>query len=370
MTESCDKLSYFIGDKMSETNNEATRTDESSVADFDFDSLADEVLGLEPDTATQELDKTTERLEDDNPIVDEDADTVDEVEGDNNDEEVEDEDESEDATQEEETEESDEAAEVDMEFMVPVKIDGEMGEVSMEELVANYQTKQSQSKKGDELAEHAKALEAASQQAEIYAQVNAQLINQEDAKDIRVLKALQSKVDKAYADDDFEAGKLNNQLNKAKEEYGSRKASRDNLMHGMSQQMGQQQQEHFSKQVEHFNEVVPELIPDWSPDVAQANRQFAINIGLDERMVDTMTDPMMVRAIDGFRRLAESSIKGTAKRKKAPVKRVPTKKSSSTATKKSNRVEESRRKISKGRGSERDDKVLFDNAIDSLFGDR
>ncbi|SVE45426.1 uncharacterized protein METZ01_LOCUS498280, partial [marine metagenome] len=28
MTESCNKLSYFIGDKMSETKHEATHTDE------------------------------------------------------------------------------------------------------------------------------------------------------------------------------------------------------------------------------------------------------------------------------------------------------------------------------------------------------
>jgi len=369
MTESCDKLSYFIGDKMSETNNEATRMDESSVADFDFDALADEVLGLTPDEATQENVETTEELEDDNPIVDEDADTVDEVEEDEDEEEAGDEDESEDATQEEEAEDSDEATEVDMEFMVPIKIDGKESEVSMEELVANYQTKQSQSKKGDELAEQAKALEAAGQQSEVYAQVNFELLNREDQKDQRILKSLQEKVDKAYEDDDFEASKLNNKLSKAKEEYTSRKTSRDNLMQGMANQMGQQQQEHFSKQVEHFNSVVPKLIPDWSPEVAQANRAFALNIGLEESMVDTMTDPMMVRAIDGFRRLAESSIKGTVKRKKAPVKRVPTKKPSSTATKKSNRVDHSRQKIAKGKGTENDDKVLWDNAIDHLFGE-
>lgn len=352
---------------MSETNNEATHQDESSVADFDFDALADEVLGLEPEEATQEHDETTEELEGDDPIANEDADTVGEEEGDEEEDEAEVEDESEDATQDEEVDELD--AEVDMDFKVPVKIDGELSEVTMEELIANYQTKQHQSKKGDELAEHAKALEAASQQSEMYAQVNAQLLQQEASKDQRVLQALQAKVDKAYAEDDYEAGKLNNQLSKAKEEYSSRQASRDNLMQGMSQQMSKQQEESFGKQVEHFNTVVPELIPDWSPEVAQANRTFAINIGLDERVVDTMTDPMMVRAIDGFRRLAESSIRGTAKRKQAPVKRVPTKKASSTATKNSNKVDDSRRKISKGKGSARDDKVLFDNAIDSLFGE-
>jgi len=84
-------------------------------------------------------------------------------------------------------------------------------------------------------------------------------------------------------------------------------------------------------------------------------------------MVDTMTDPAMVRAIDGYRRLSENSDKGIAKRKKTPVKRVPTKKPSTAKTKKSNRVDEARARTKKGKATEKDDKILFDNAIDSLF---
>jgi len=365
MTESCNKLSYFIGDKMSETNNEATHTDESSESDFDFDALADEVLGLEPDNATQEGDETTEELEGEDPHTDEDADEVDEAENDNESEEEEEEDESTDATQKSE---SDELDEIDMDFRVPVKVDGKESEVSMEELVANYQTKQSQSKKGDELAEQTKELQATREQAEIYARVNAELINREDAKDQSVLKHLQSQVDKAIEEDDYQASKLNNKLGKAKDEYSSRKASRDNLMQGMVGTMNQQHQQQFTKEVDYFNEVVKDLIPDWSEDVAMSNRKFALSIGLDERMVDTMTNPAMVKAIDGYRRLSENSDKGIAKRKKTPVKRVPTKKPSSAKTKKSNRVDEARAKVKKGKASSRDEEILFDNAIDSMFG--
>jgi hypothetical protein len=349
---------------MSETNNEATQTDESSVNDFDFDALADEVLGLEPDTANQESDEATEELEGEDHNTDEDADEVDDAENDNEGEEEEEEDESEDATQESE---SDELGEVDMDFRVPVKIDGKQSEVTMEELVANYQTKQSQSKKGDELAEQAKVLTQTREQAEIYARVNAELINREDAKDISVLEHLQKQVDKAFEEDDYQASKLNNKLGKAKEEYSTRKTSRDNLLNGMSQQLGQQQQEQFGKQVEHFNTVVPDLIPDWSEDVAMANREFALSIGLNEQVVDTMTDPMMVKAIDNFRRLSENSSKGTAKRKQAPVKRVPTKKPTTAKNKKSNKIDAARKNASKGRASEQDSKVLFDNVIDSIF---
>jgi len=350
---------------MSETNNEATHTDESDVTDFDFDALADEVLGLEPESATQESDEATEELESDDPHTDEDADEVDEAEDDNTSDEEEEEDESEDATQESESDELD--SEIDMDFKVPVKIDGTESEVSMEELVANYQTKQSQSKKGDELAEQAKVLEQTREQAEIYARVNAELLQREDAKDQSVLKHLQDQVDKAFEEDDYQASKLNNKLGKAKEEYSTRKASRNNLLQGMSQQLGQQAQEQFGKQVEHFNQVVPELIPDWSEDVAMSNRKFALSIGLDERMVDSIVDPMMIKAIDGYRRLSENSSKGTAKRKQTPVKRVPTKKPVAAKTKKSNRVDAARKNANKGRATDQDSKVLFDNVIDGIF---
>ena len=350
---------------MSEPQYEATQTDESGGTDFDFDALADEVLGLEPEEATQESDEATEELEGVDPNTDEDADEVDEAEDDNTSDEEEEEDESEDATQESESDELDN--EIDMDFRVPVKIDGEQSEVSMEELVANYQTKQSQSKKGDELAEQAKVLEQTREQAEIYARVNAELLQREDAKDQSVLKHLQDQVDKAFEEDDYQASKLNNKLGKAKEEYSTRKASRNNLLQGMSQQLGQQAQEQFGKQVEHFNEVVPELIPDWSEDVAMSNRKFALSIGLDERMVDSIVDPMMIKAIDGYRRLSENSSKGTAKRKQTPVKRVPTKKPVAAKTKKSNRVDAARKNANKGRASEQDSKILFDNVIDGIF---
>ena len=349
---------------MSETNNEATQTDESSVNDFDFDAMADEILGLEPDEATQDSDETTEELEGEDHNTDEDADEVDEVDDDNESENDNEEDESTDATQESD---SDELGEIDMDFSVPVKIDGEESEVTMAELVANYQTKQSQSKKGDELAEQAKVLEQTREQAEIYARVNAELLQREDAKDQSVLKHLQDQVDKAFEEDDFQASKLNNKLGKAKEEYSTRQASRNNLLQGMSQQLGQQQQEQFGKRVEHFNTVVKDMIPDWSEEVALSNRNFALSIGLDERVVDTMTDPAMVNAIDKFRRLSENSDKGTAKRKQTPVKRVPTKKPSNAKTKKSNKIDAARKAVSKGIATEKDESILFDNVIDSIF---
>jgi len=40
----------------------------------------------------------------------------------------------------------------------------------------------------------------------------------------------------------------------------------------------------------------------------------------------------------------------------------------SKTTKKENRVDQSRQRVSKGKGTENDSKVLFDNVIDNMFG--
>ena len=350
---------------MSETNNEATQTDESSVNDFDFDALADEVLGLEPDEATQESDEATEELEGEDHNTDEDADEVDDAEDDEAEEEEEDEDESEDATQKDSDLET--GDEIDMEFKVPVKIDGKESEVSMDELVASYQTKQSQSKKGDEIAEQTRALAQAREEASMMANVNAQLLKSEDAKDQTVLKNLTTQVDKAFEDNDPEANKIARKLDKAKEEYGKRSQQRDSVMEIMGRQMQNQQNEQFGKQVESFNAEIVNHVPDWSEEIALKNREFALGLGLNEQFVDTITDPIIVKVLDEYRRLKGTSEKGVVKRKKATVKRVPTKKASSVKTKKSNKIEEARNRSKKGRATEKDSQILFDNVIDDIF---
>jgi len=352
---------------MSEQESGATQSDESQVSDFDFDAMADEVLGLEPEEATQDNEEATEGLTDDDPIVDEDAEEVGEEEEEVAEEDVEDEDESEDATQEETTDEAEE--EIDMEFTVPVKIDGETSEVSMEELIANYQTKQSQSKKGDELAKQVQELAQVKEGAMMFANVNAQLLQNEDQKDLKIIQAMQERVDKAYDEDDYDAGKLNRKLDKAKEEYSQRRGSRDTLMQSMGEKIQGQQVEEFNKQVETFHQQIPEYVPDWSDEIALKNREFALGLGLSEGTVDSIVDPVVVKVLDGYRRLKESTSKGAIKRKKAPVKRVPTKKPVTAKTKKSNRVDQSRQRINKGKGSVNDDQVVFDNLIDSMFED-
>ena len=64
---------------------------------------------------------------------------------------------------------------------------------------------------------------------------------------------------------------------------------------------------------------------------------FAIEEGIEEGLLSSVVDPMVVKFIDDYRRLKQGVNKGTAKRKAAPAKKaIPVKKSKSTANKKQN----------------------------------
>ena len=126
-----------------------------------------------------------------------------------------------------------------------------------------------------------------------------------------------------------------------------RKSNRDTVVENMSKKIYEQQAEQFGKQVEAFNLEIKNHVADWSEDVALKNRKFALDLGLNEQFVDTITDPIVVKVIDEYRRLKETSEKGQVKRKKVAVKRVPTKKTASAKTKKSNKVEEARNRVKK-----------------------
>ena len=203
--------------------------------------------------------------------------------------------------------------------------------------------------------------------AALFAEVNAELLRIEDGKDLQILQSLKDKVDTAYDEDDQDAGKLNRQLEKANEEYRNRKANRDSVVETMGNKIFEKRQIDFNQSVEKFKTEIVTHVPDWSEEVALKNRKFALDLGLNEQFVDTITDPIIVKVLDEYRRLKETSNKGQVKRKKAAVKRVPTKKASSVKTKKSNKLQEARKRISKGRGTSKDDESVFNSMIDNIF---
>lgn len=258
-----------------------------------------------------------------------------EADGEEDEEEVE-ETEDEDGAEEDEapTQEADvfSADDLDLDARVQVKIDGEEMEVSFGDLLKGYQTDSHLSKKGRELGEAQKAfeeertkqIEEVQQMGEASAQI---LFGAEQVKQ-KEYHELEAKIEKAREDGDtYEMNELKDKREQVHKEYWSARRRREDLVEQLQKQKQEQEQAQWQKQIDYFQEKIPELIPNFNEERAGKIREFAIEYGFQPEMLDTITDPLIVKFIDEFRELKSGVTKGAAKRKAVPTKKaIPTKK--------------------------------------------
>ena len=366
----------------------STQTDDVNTNESDFDNAMDDAIDTLLDRAvergtlsavpgdeeevesTQNEDEVTEELEsEDLDPAEEDADDVDEDEDDTTTED--DDDEDEESTQDEESDEV-EDGELDMEFLVPVKIDGQESEVTIEELIKGYQTNQSQTKKGQELAEQAKQLDAEKDKSQLYQKINDDLLKQQDDRDLTLLKNKKAVMDKMAkegfvegVDDDLAT--LQYKYRSLEDEYNKRKEERSKITDQMIETQEEEFRETMKKNVEIFQKEIKTLIPDWSENIAKDNYAFAVGEGIPEEFVSTITSPVIAKFIDDYRRLKTSASKGAKKRKKAPIKTVSAKKPVSKQNKVKSKSVDARKRLQKGKGTDKDLKVLNDDIYESIF---
>ena len=366
----------------------STQTDDVNTNESDFDNAMDDAIDTLLDRAvergtlsavpgdeeevesTQNEDEVTEELEsEDLDPAEEDADDVDEDEDDTTTED--DDDEDEESTQDEESDEV-EDGELDMEFLVPVKIDGQESEVTIEELIKGYQTNQSQTKKGQELAEQAKQLDAEKDKSQLYQKINDDLLKQQDDRDLTLLKNKKAVMDKMAKDGfvegvDDDLATLQYKYRSLEDEYNKRKEERSKITDQMIETQEEEFRETMKKNVEVFQKEIKTLIPDWSENIAKDNYAFAVGEGIPEEFVSTITSPVIAKFIDDYRRLKTSASKGAKKRKKAPIKTVSAKKPVSKQNKVKSKSVDARKRLQKGKGTDKDLKVLNDDIYESIF---
>ena len=225
------------------------------------------------------------------------------------------------------------------EFDVIVKIDGEEQSVSIQDLVKGYSTEQSLSAKGRELGEARKALDE--ERAEKLAQIETistatqqALLGPEQAMANRYHE-IEQQIEKARSDGDtYEVNELKDKREQAQKQYWTLRNRREKLIQETTAAQQQAKEEEFNKQISNFQEHIGEVIPDFSEDVAMSIREFALEEGIAESLLDSVVDPTIVKFIDDYRRLKQGVSKGAAKRKAAPAKKIPAKKAKPAATKK------------------------------------
>ena len=267
--------------------------------------------------------------------VDEDPEESEEAVSEDEEEEVEEEVEEEDADEGEEPESATEvfsADDLDLDAKVLAKIDGEEVEVSFGDLIKGYQTDAHLSKKGRELGEMQKAWEEEKagqlKQIEQLTDASAAMLIAGEKSYAKEYHEIEEKIEKARSDGDtYEVNELKDKREQIQKKYWEARRHREDMVKKVAEQKEAAANEEWEKEIAHFQEEIPNLIPDFDEKIAMSIREFAIEEGINPDILDQITDPVIVKFVDDYRRLKQGVSKGAAKRKAVPAKKaVPTKK--------------------------------------------
>jgi len=321
-----------------------SQTEESLLADIIRNSDFVDTL---PDEQVPQLD--TEEADDEDP--------EDSVEADNADEEEEEETDEEEAADEDDTstQEADvyTTEDLDLDAQVLVKIDGEEVAVSFSDLIKGYSTEQHLSNKGRELGDARKQMEEEYnnkvQEISTMAQASAAILYSQEQELSKEYHAIESAIEKAREEGDtYEVNELKDKREQAQKNYWAARKQREGLTENVSKQLEQQTAKQWEAQLNYFTETIPTLIPDFNEDTAMAIREFALEEGIAAEILDTITDPIIVKFVDDYRRLKQGVSKGQAKRKVTTVKKAPIRKAKTRTQKETTAAQRTREKALSG----------------------
>ena len=262
--------------------------------------------------------------------------------------------------------------ELDLEAKVSIKIDGQDAEVSFNDLIKGYSTEQSLSKKGRELGDARKDFEKEYQDklAEVkeMSDTSIAILYKSEQEHAKEFHAIEEKIDKARSENNsFDLGELKDQREQIQKKYWTARREREGLQKTVAEKSKEQMQKVWDEQLKIFDETIPTLIPGFNETTAKDIREFAIKEGIDEKVLDTIIDPNIVKFVNDYRVLKQGLNKGAAKRKVTPTKSVPVKKSKPVKQKKQDAAQALRqRALSKDSTKEDQDAFLRSLAERSL----
>ena len=237
-------------------------------------------------------------------------------------------------------------------------------EVSFGDLIKGYSTEQSLSKKGRELGDARKELEKE------YQDKLAQLDNMSKAsltvlysseKDLaEQYHKLEEKITEARKDNDsYNLSELKDEREQVQKEYWTARNKREQLTAAVQKQSQEETQKAWNEQIKHFNDTIPTMIPGYDEGRAKLIREFALAEGIKEDVLNTVTDPSIVKFVDDYRQLKQGIKQGSVKRKALPVKKAPVRKAKTVSKQKQDADQVLRAKVLAGKGEASDDMAFL-----------
>ena len=210
-------------------------------------------------------------------------------------------------------EDEDEVEVIDDDAEVEILVDGETHRASVKDLKRLWGVEKSLTRKSQAVAQQRKDAEASLQKSD--AVLQAMLKKAEERwqpySEVDFLVA-----SKTMDDADFTA--LRKEAQQANEDYRFLKEEADNFYKQVQDQQKAAQQEAAKEAVK----VLQDAIPDWSNQLYNDIRGYAIAQGLPEDQVNTIVDPIVIQILNKSRLYDQGKQVATVKKKAATKKKV------------------------------------------------
>ena len=327
----------------------------------------DEMLGAladdffeEEDLPQQDVDDTEEATEEgDDAEVDE----TEELEEDEQEEEAK---ESEDDGEDLPETDSEEESELDLDYLVPVKIDGEESEVTMQELIRGYQTAAHANKKSIDASQQLKIAQALAQETTALKEQNAKLLSVAVDADERQLAAYDRKIQQLISEDEmYELPKWQEARRVKAKEIADSKSEASNL----ERQAYEEQENTYNANLQAYKEQAVEQlnskIPGWEKSYDEVVNWAVRDLGLPD--FADVVDPDVIALMYDYKILKDGKKSAVNKRKKAPVKSVKATKSVNKNAKAKEKADKLREKVLKGGSTENQQDEFLESMVDGML---
>lgn len=333
--------------------------------DVMLEGLADEFFGVEPKEvlSSEDIDNEVEEAAESDEAEASETELLEEESSDE-DPETEEEETEEDADDSEEVESDIE--ELDMEYEVPVKVDGEEYTVAMAELIKGYQTAQSSNKKSIEASAQLKEAKVLAEEATTLKAQNAELLAKEVDSDAVQLEAYDRKIQQLINDDDmFELPKWQEaRRNKAKE-LESKKKEATRLNDEAIFEKTQADAATLQATKEQAIAALDTDLPGWQDDYESVVNWAVKDLGFPE--FANIVDPKVIALMYDYKSLKDSKKVAVQKRKKAPTKSVKATKPVNKKAKTSEKEKELRKRVLSGDATENQADSFLAGMVDGMF---
>jgi hypothetical protein len=309
-----------------------------------LDALAGDFFE-EEDLPEQEVDDTEEAVEEGD---DAETDETEELEGEEQEEDTE---ESEDDGEDLPENDSEGDSELDLDYLVAVKVDGEESEVSMKELIRGYQTAAHANKKSIDASEQLRKAQALAQESTALKEENAKLLSTTVDAEQRQLAAYDRKIQQLIADDDmYELPKWQEARRVKAREIEETKTKAAQL----DQESRAEQEMSYNSNLQAYKEQAVEQlnskVPGWEKSYDEVVNWAVKDLGLPD--FADVVDPDVIALMYDYKTLKDGKKSAVTKRKRAPVKSVKANKSVSKNAKAKEKADVLRKKVLKGEASE------------------